>query len=192
MKTNFRGSKTEQQLINAFAGESIARNKYTMFASVAKKEGYEQIAQIFELTAHNEYEHAKLFYKHIGTTPNGHVDGHYPFNLGTTEENLLNAVKGETEEFTTLYADAEKIALEEGFDSVASTFKHVIIAEKHHAQRYKQLYENIKNGTLFERETPQKWLCMECGYIHDGKSAPDYCPNCHHKKGFFQLLCEKY
>ncbi len=192
MPVNFRGSKTEQQLINAFAGESMARNRYTMFASTARKEGYEQIAEIFEQTAHNEYEHAKLFYKHIGTTSDGHVDSFYPFEHGTTEENLLSAIKGETEEYTLLYANAEKIALEEGFDSVASTFKHVINSEKHHAQRYKILYENLKNGTLFEKDTPQQWICKECGYIHESKSAPDYCPNCHHKKAYFKLLCEKY
>ena len=192
MSVNFRGSRTEQQLINAFAGESMARNRYTMFASIAKKEGYEQIAEIFEQTAHNEYEHAKLFYKHIGTTSDGHVNSCYPFILGTTEENLLSAVAGETEEFTVLYAEAEKIALEEGFDSVASTFKHVINSERHHAQRYQRLYDELLNGTLFEKEHQQQWICRECGHIYEGKSAPDYCPNCHHKKAFFQLLCEKY
>ena len=192
MSVNFRGSKTEQELINAFAGESMARNRYTMFASVAKKEGYEQIAEIFEQTARNEYEHAKLFYKHISTTSDGHVDSCYPFELGTTEENLLSAIEGETEEFTNLYANAEKIALEEGFDSVASTFKHVINSEKHHAQRYQMLYYNLKNDTIFKKEKEEKWVCRECGYIHEGNSAPDYCPNCHHKKAYFQLLCEKY
>ena len=192
MSVNFRGSKTEQHLINAFAGESQARNRYTIFASIAKKEGYEQIAEIFEITAHNEYEHAKLFYKHIGTTRQGHVDSFYPFEYGSTEENLLSAINGEEEEYSILYANAEKIALEEGFDSVASTFKLVRNSEYHHAQRYKKLYENIKNGTIFDKDTPLKWICRECGYIHEGNSAPDYCPNCHHKKAYFQILCEKY
>ena len=192
MSINFRGSKTEQQLLNAFAGESMARNRYTMFASIAKKEGYEQIAEIFEQTAHNEYEHAKLFYKHIGMTPDGNVNSCYPFILGTTEENLLSAIDGETEEYTTLYSNAEKIALEEGFDSVASTFKHIINSEKHHAHRFQQLYDNLINGTIFKKETEQKWICRECGFIHEGNCAPDYCPNCHHKKSYFQLLCEKY
>lgn len=192
MAVNFRGSKTEQQLINAFAGESMARNRYTMFASVAKKEGYEQIADIFEQTAHNEYEHAKLFYKHIGTRVNGHVDSCYPFEFGTTEENLLSAINGETEEYTVLYANAEKIALEEGFDSVASTFKHVINSETHHAQRFRVIYENLKNKSTFKKETSQLWICRECGYVYEGLQAPDYCPNCYHKKGFFQLLCEKF
>ena len=192
MSVNFKGSKTEQELINAFAGESMARNRYTMFASVAKKEGYEQIAEIFEQTAHNEYEHAKLFYKHIGTATDGHVDSCYPFELGSTEENLLSAIGGETEEYTTLYANAEKIALEEGFDSAASTFKHVINSERHHAQRFQELYDNLSGGKIFQKDTPQQWICRECGYIHEGNGAPDYCPNCHHKKAFFQLLCEKY
>ena len=192
MSVNFRGSKTEQQLINAFAGESMARNRYLMYASVAKKEGYEQIADIFETTAHNEYEHAKLFYKHIGFTQNGHVDSFYPFEFGSTEENLLSAIKGEEEEYTLLYANAEKIALEEGFDSAASTFKHVINSEKHHAQRFRQLYNVVKSDCVFAKETDQKWICRECGYIFEGKNAPDYCPNCYHKKSYFQILCEKY
>ena len=192
MGMNFRGSKTEQQLINAFAGESQARNRYTIFASIAKKEGYEQIAEIFEQTAHNEYEHAKLFYKHIGMTKNGHVDSFYPFISGTTQENLLNAIEGEEEEYTILYPNAEKIALEEGFDSIASTFKHVTNSEKHHAKRFKALYDIVKSNSVFEKETEQIWICRKCGYIHEGFSAPDYCPNCYHKKAYFQLLCEKY
>ena len=192
MVTNFRGSKTEQQLINAFAGESMARNRYLMYASTAKKEGYEQIAEIFEITAHNEYEHAKLFYKHIGYTPKGHVDSFYPFEFGSTEENLQSAISGEEEEYTLLYANAEKIALEEGFDLIASTFKHVINSEKHHAERFLKLYNELKNGTIFNKSASQKWICRECGYIYEGNFAPDYCPNCHHKKAYFQILCEKY
>ncbi|MBP3846150.1 rubrerythrin family protein [bacterium] len=192
MPVNFRGSKTEQQLINAFAGESMARNRYLMYASTAKKEGYEQIAEIFEITANNEYEHAKLFYKHIGYTPKGHVDSFYPFEFGSTEENLLSSINAETEEFTLLYPNAEKIALDEGFDSAASTFKHIINSEKHHAQRFQRLYEELKNGTLFDKDESKEWICRECGFIHQGNSAPDYCPNCHHKKAYFQILCEKY
>ena len=192
MATNFRGSKTEQMLINAFAGESQARNRYTLFASTARKEGHIQIAEIFELTANNEYEHAKQFYKHIENLPNGHVDAFYPFGYGTTEENLLNAIKGEEEEAFVLYVNAQKIALEEGFDSVASTFKHVIVAEKHHMERYKRLYEELKNDTLYKKDKEQTWICSKCGYIHKGEEAPDYCPNCYHPKGYFKLLCEKY
>lgn len=192
MSINFRGSKTEQMLINAFAGESQARNRYDFFASTAKKEGFMQISEIFKLTAHNEYEHAKLFYKHIGYTPNGHVDAFYLFQFGTTEQNLQSAIAGEEEEAYILYPNAEKIALDEGFDSVASTFKHVINSEKHHIERFKKLYENIINKTVFEKETEETWICSECGYLHTGKKAPDFCPNCYHPKGFFNLLCEKY
>ena len=192
MNVKFRGSKTEQLLINAFAGESQARNRYTLFSKTAKKEGYEQIAEIFSITADNEYEHALLFYKHIGLNPNAHVDSFYPFEFGSTEENLLSAIKGEEEECSVLYPNAQRIALEEGFDAIASTFKNVIDAEKHHAQRFKQLYEEVKNNTVFEKESEQYWLCRECGYVHYGKSAPEYCPNCYHKRAYFQILCEKY
>lgn len=188
----FRGSKTEQLLINAFAGESQARNRYTLFSKIAKKEGYEQIADIFNQTANNEYEHAKLFYKHIGQNPNGHVDSFYPFEFGSTEENLQSAIKGEEEEFDVLYPNAERIALEEGFDTVASTFKHIIVAEKHHAHRFKALLENIKNNTIFTKKSEQTWICRKCGYIYDSNNAPDYCPNCYHPKAYFQILCEKY
>jgi len=192
MATNFRGSKTEQMLINAFAGESQARNRYTFFAKTAKKEGYIQIADIFEQTADNEYEHAKLFYKHIENAPTGHVAAFYPFGFGTTEENLLNAIKGEEEEAYVLYPNAEKVALEEGFDSVASTFKHVIVSEIHHMERFKNLYNELKNNTLYKKEHDEVWICKECGYIYKGSEVPDYCPNCYHPKGYFKLLCEKY
>ena len=192
MGINFRGSKTEQNLINAFAGESQARNRYTFFASTAKKEGYIQIAEIFEQTANNEYEHAKLFYKHIENLYSGHVDSCYPFGFGTTEENLLNAIKGETDEAFELYPNAERIALDEGFDAVASTFKHVIVSEIHHMERYKKLYDELKNGTLFHKNNPEKWICSECGYIYEGEKVPDYCPNCYHPKGYFKILCEKF
>ena len=131
-----KGTKTEQNLINSFAGESQARNRYTFFAKVAKEEGYEQIAEIFRMTADNETEHAKLFYKYIGNTT-GQVNGHYPFELGTTEENLESAAAGEKEEAEILYVEGEKIAREEGFDDIANTFHNVIEAEKHHHKRYK-------------------------------------------------------
>lgn len=192
MEINFRGSKTEQMLINAFAGESQARNRYNFFAKTARKEGYIQIAQIFDETAHNEYEHAKLFYKHIGLNLNGHVDAFYPFEFGSTLENLLSAIKGEEEESQILYPNAEKIALEEGFDSIATTFKHVINSETHHLERFKKIYDNVKNNTVFKKETEEKWICTECGYIFTGNKAPDYCPNCYHPQGYFKILCEKF
>lgn len=192
MSVSFRGSKTEQLLINAFAGEAQAHLRYMFFASTAKKEGYEQIAEIFSRTAENEYEHAKLFYKHIGLNPSGHVDSFYPFEFGTTEENLLTAIKGEDEEATVIYLNACKVAKEEGFDNISSTFKNVINAETHHRDRFKKLYEQIKNNTLFKKENTQLWICRECGYVYEGNEPPEYCPNCYHKKAYFQILCEKY
>ncbi len=186
-----RGTKTEQNLINAFAGESQARNRYTYFAKKAKEEGYEQIAEIFCMTADNEKEHAKLFYEYLGDI-RGHVDAEYPFELGTTEENLESAAAGEKEEWSFLYADGEKTAREEGFDDVADTFHYVIEAEKHHEQRYLKLLENIKNDTVFSKEKETYWMCRECGYVHHGKSAPKKCPNCHHPQAYFQVLCENY
>ena len=185
------GTKTEQNLINAYAGESQARNRYTYFAKQAKEEGYEQISEIFCMTADNEKEHAKLFYEYIGNT-RGHVDAEYPFELGTTEENLESAAAGEKEEWSFLYADAEKTAREEGFDEIADTFHHVIEAEKHHEQRYLKLLENIKNDTVFSKDKEILWMCRECGYVYKGKSAPKKCPNCHHPQGYFQVLCENY
>lgn len=186
-----KGTKTEQNLINAFAGESQARNRYTYFAKKAKEEGYEQFAEIFCMTADNEKEHAKLFYEYLGDI-RGHVDAEYPFELGTTEENLESAAAGEKEEWSFLYADGEKTAREEGFDDVADTFHYVIEAEKHHEQRYLKLLENIKNDTVFSKEKETYWMCRECGYVHHGKSAPKKCPNCHHPQAYFQVLCENY
>ncbi len=192
MSEKFKGSKTEQNLINAFAGESQARNRYTYYSKVAKKEGYEQIAEIFQLTADNEVEHAKLFYTHIGKNPLGHVDSFYPFELGTTEDNLNSAIAGELEEFEVLYLEAEQIAKEEGFDAIANTFHNVRIAEEHHAKRYKELLKVIQNGTVFDKDEETLWICRKCGFVHRGKSAPEHCPNCFHPQGYFQILCEKY
>jgi rubrerythrin len=188
---NLCGTKTEQNLINSFAGESQARNRYSFFAKIAKNEGYEQIADIFLTTAENEKEHAKLFYQHIGNQK-GYVDSAYPFELGTTEENLTNAIAGEHEEWSILYPNAEKCAREEGFDDVADTFLHVIEAEKHHEKRYTKLLENVKNHTVFSKCEETYWMCRECGYVLKSKSAPLHCPNCHHPQSYFQVLCEDY
>ncbi len=192
MSEKLRGSRTEQNLINSFAGEAQARNRYTYFAKTAKKEGYEQIAAIFLETAENELEHAKLFYRHIENNPLGHVDGFYPFEFGTTEDNLSSAIAGETEEYDILYKEAEETALDEGFDAIADTFKHVRKAEEHHAKRYKTLLENLKNGTTFSKDSEITWLCRKCGYPYRGKKAPEHCPNCFHPQAYFQVLCEKY
>ncbi len=192
MSEKFKGSKTEQNLINAFAGEAQARNRYTYFANIAKKEGYEQIAAIFLETAENELEHAKLFYNHIGVNPLGHVDAFYPFELGTTSENLISAIAGETDEFDVLYYDAEITAKEEGFDAVANTFHNVRIVEEHHANRYKKLLEQLNEGSIFHKDEEVVWICRKCGYLHKANKAPEFCPNCYHPQGFFQVLCEKY
>lgn len=192
MNDKLKGSRTEQILINAFAGEAQARNRYTYFSKVAKKEGYEQIAAIFLATAENELEHAKLFYKHVGNNPNAHVDGFYPFELGTTEENLQSAIDGEEEEFSVLYYNGELIAKEEGFDEISDTFRHVRVSEQHHAKRYKELLENLKEKTLFKKDRKEEWICRKCGYIHIGFEAPHVCECCGHPRAYFELLCEKY
>lgn len=186
-----KGTKTEQALINAFAGESQARNKYTFYAKKAKEEGYEQISEIFLMTAENEKEHAKLFYKHIGNTL-GTVTGTYPFEMGTTEENLESAINGEHDEWTKLYMEAEEIARAEGFDEVADTFKNVRNCEEHHENRYKKLLENVKNNTVFQKDSETVWMCRKCAYIYNGTKAPENCPNCHHPRAYFEVLCEKY
>ncbi len=192
MDKKLKGTKTEQILINSFAGEAQARNRYTYFSKVAKKEGYEQIAAIFLATAENELEHAKLFYKHIGNNPNAHVDAFYPFELGTTEENLKSAISGEEEEFSVLYYNGELVAKEEGFEDISNTFRHVRVSEQHHANRYKELLENLQEETLFKKDRKQEWICRKCGYIHFGMEAPLTCPACHHPRAYFELLCEKY
>lgn len=186
-----RGTRTEQILINSFAGESQARNRYTFFAKVAKEEGYEQIAEIFCMTAENEKEHAKLFYDYIGDTI-GTVTGSYPFELGTTEQNLKSAIFGEHDEWARLYAEGEVIAKEEGFDEISNTFKYVRRAEEHHENRYRKLLENIVNDTVFKKEYETDWMCRECGYVYYAKEAPNKCPNCHHPRAYFEVLCEKY
>ena len=192
MNKSIKGSKTEQILINSFAGEAQARNRYTYFAKVAKKEGFEQISAIFLETAENELEHAKLFYKHVGNHPNAHVDGFYPFFLGTTEQNLKSAIDGEEEEFSVLYYNGELIAKEEGFDEISDTFRHVRVSEQHHARRYKELYENLKDDSIFKKDRKEEWICQKCGYIYISDEAPHVCPCCEHPRAYFQLLCEKY
>ncbi len=192
MNKSIKGSKTEQILINSFAGEAQARNRYTYFSKIAKKEGYEQISAIFLETAENELEHAKLFYKHVGNHSNAHVDGFYPFFLGTTEQNLKSAIDGEEEEFSVLYYNGELIAKEEGFDEISDTFRHVRVSEQHHARRYKELYENLKDDSIFKKDRKEEWICRKCGYIYISDEAPHVCPCCEHPRAYFQLLCEKY
>ena len=176
-----KGSKTEQNLMTAFAGESQARNKYTYFASKAKKEGYEQIAAIFQETADNEKEHAKMWFKLL----NGG-------EIGTTAENLKAAADGENYEWTDMYAEFAKIAKEEGFDHIAYLFEEVGKIEKEHEERYLKLLENVKDGKVFEAGEVKIWKCRNCGHIVIGKDAPEICPVCSHPKAYFEIKAENY
>ncbi len=174
-----KGSKTEQNLWTAFAGESQARNKYTYFASKAKKDGYVQISKIFEETAANEKEHAEIWFKLL----NG---------IGTTAENLEAAAQGENYEWTEMYATMAKEAREEGFDHIAFLFEEVAKIEKEHEDRYRRLLANVEGGLVFSRDGEMIWQCSNCGHIHVGKQAPEMCPVCAHPKAYFQLKAENY
>ena len=176
-----KGSKTEQNLMTAFAGESQARNKYTYFASKAKKEGYEQIAAIFQETADNEKEHAKMWFKLL----NGG-------EIGTTAENLKAAADGENYEWTDMYAEFAKTAKEEGFARIAYLFEEVAKIEKEHEQRYLKLLENVKDGKVFEAGEVKIWKCRNCGHIVVGTKAPEVCPVCSHPKAYFEIKAENY
>ena len=176
-----KGSKTEKNLMDAFAGESQARNKYTYYASKARKDGYEQIAALFEETAGNEKEHAKIWFKilHGGEIP-------------TTEENLKDAAGGENYEWTDMYPKMAKEAREEGFDDIARLFDLVGKIEKEHEERYLKLLENVKDGLVFSRDDERVWKCRNCGHIVIGKYAPNYCPVCGHPQSFFEIKAENY
>ena len=174
-----KGSKTEQNLRDAFAGESQARNKYTYFASKAKKDGYVQIASIFEETANNEKEHAKIWFKLLE-------------GIGDTAQNLLHAAEGENYEWTDMYATFAREAKEEGFDHIAYLFEEVGKIEKEHEERYRKLLSNVEGGLVFSRDGDMIWQCANCGHIHIGKQAPDLCPVCAHPKAYFQLKAENY
>ena len=178
---DLKGTKTEKNLWEAFAGESMARNKYTYFASKAKKDGYQQIAAIFEETAGNEKEHAKIWFKLL-------CGGAIP----STEENLLAAATGEMEEWTDMYARMAKEAEEEGFIEIAAKFAMVGAIEKHHEERYRKLLKNMEDKVVFSREGDCIWQCSNCGHIVVGKAAPEECPVCHHAQAYFQLMPENY
>jgi len=187
-----KGSKTEKNLLKAFAGESQARGRYTYFASQAKKDGYEQIRAIFLETAENELEHAKVFFKYL---EGGEVEitASYPAGkIGTTEENLLAAAEGEKLEWGTLYPDFAKTAKAEGYDEVAESFTEIAEVEEEHEKRYRKLLDNVKKGTVFKRSKEAKWKCRNCGYVHHGKEAPDVCPACKHPQSYYELLAENY
>ena len=178
---NLKGPKTEQNLMEAFAGESQARNKYTFYASKAKKDGYVQIANIFEQTANNEKEHAKLWFKYLhgGAVP-------------STAENLKDAAAGENYEWTDMYARMAKEAREEGFDEIAETMEGVLEIEKSHEERYNALLSNIEDGTVFDKSEETLWECLNCGHLHRGKSAPEICPVCKHARSYFEVRKENY
>ncbi|MFA4837173.1 MAG: rubrerythrin family protein [Dehalococcoidia bacterium] len=187
-----RGSKTEQNLLASFAGESQARNRYTYFASEAKKAGYEQIAAIFLETADNEKEHAKRFFQFL---EGGEVQitASYPAGvIGDTAANLAAAASGEHLEWTKLYKEAEKTARQEGFEEIAGLFKEIAEVEEEHEKRYRKLLANVKEGKVFKKDTVVKWHCRNCGYVHEGKEAPDKCPACDHEQAYYELLCENY
>ena len=184
-------SKTTENLLKAFAGESQARNKYTYYASVAKKEGYEQISALFLETAENEKEHAKVFLKHLGKGKQK-ITAEYPFSLGNTKENLLAAADGEKEEWGILYPEFEKVAKEEGYDKVAESFKEIAEVEEQHEKRYRKLLKNVEEGKVFKKDTVVKWKCRNCGYVHTGKEAPKICPACKHPQSYYELLAENY
>ncbi|MDD2470020.1 MAG: rubrerythrin family protein [Bacilli bacterium] len=187
-----KGTKTEQNLLKAFAGESQARNRYTMYASKAREEGFEQISAIFLETAENEREHASLFYKKL---EGGEVEitASYPAgNIGTTLENLSYAADGEHDEANSLYPEFARTAREEGFNDIADLFENIATIEAHHEKRYQKLYNNIKNDIVFERDEQVEWVCRECGYIHKDTSAPEVCPVCSHPQSFYQLNVENY
>ena len=176
-----KGSKTEQNLMTAFAGESQARNKYTYFASKARKDGYEQIAAIFEETANNEKEHAKMWFKLLN-------DGDIP----STKENLLSAAEGENYEWTDMYKEFAEVAREEEFTKIANLFEGVAKIEKEHEERYRKLLKNINDEVVFSSDNDTIWICRNCGHVVIGKKAPEVCPICNHKKSFFERKADNY
>lgn len=193
---SLKGTRTAENLLKAFAGESQARNRYTYYASVAKKEGYVQIANIFIETADNEKEHAKRFFKFLNESLKGEaieINGaSYPVFLGDTKGNLLAAAAGENEEWTTLYPTFADIADEEGFSSIAVAFRRIAEVEKRHETRYKKLADNIDNNKVFNKDKTVLWKCDNCGYIYEGENAPEICPACLHPKAYFEVFEETY
>jgi rubrerythrin len=192
MAKSIKGTQTEKNLLKAFAGESQARNRYTYFASAAKKEGFVQISNIFSETAENEKEHAKVFFKHL---EGGDVEitASYPAGLiKDTQSNLEEAAAGENLEWTTLYADFAEVAKDEGFSEVARSFEQVSKVEKFHEARYRKLINNISKGEVFKKKASIKWHCTNCGYVFEGDQAPKECPACKHPEAFFEVLAENY
>jgi rubrerythrin len=192
MAKSVKGTKTEKNLLAAFAGESQARNRYTYFASAARKEGFEQIANIFMETAENEKEHAKIFFKYLegGDTE---ITVSYPAGMiKDTKSNLEGAAAGEKMEWTSIYADFAKIAKEEGFPDIANSFEQISKVEKFHESRYRKLIDNIAKGEVFKKKAVSKWHCINCGYVHEGTEAPKECPACKHPQAFYEVLAENF
>ncbi len=190
--SSLKGTQTEKNILTAFAGESQARNRYTYFASKAKKDGYVQMSHIFEETANQEKEHAKRLFKFL-EGGEAEVTASFPAGvIGTTLENLQESAAGENYEHTIMYPDFAKTAMEEGFEEIAEAFLAIAVAEKQHEKRYRALAANIDNGRVFKRDKKETWRCRNCGYLHDGEEAPEICPACEHKKPHFELLGENY
>ena len=190
--SDIKGTQTEKNLLTAFAGESQARNRYTYFASKARKEGFVQISNIFQETADNEREHAKQLFKYL---QGGEVEVSASFPagiIGTTAENLKSAAAGENYEHTSMYPEFAKIAREEGFPKIADNFLAIGVAEKQHEKRYLELLANIENNQVFRKAQPVKWRCANCGYIHEGQTAPDLCPACSHPQAHYEILAENW
>lgn len=189
-------SKTLENLSKAFVGESQARNRYTFYSSVAKREGYVQISQIFEMTANQEREHASWLMKMIqdlkGEMKSLKVEADVPFTLGNTQENLVAAIEGETYENKGMYPEFAKVAREEGYEDIAKRLESIAIAEGHHAERYTKLHTVLTDGTIFKKDTEVIWICSECGYVYVGKEPPEACPACGHAKSFYYLMNEEY
>lgn len=187
-----KGSKTEKNLMAAFAGESQARNRYTYFSSKAKKEGFRQIAEIFEETSNQEKEHAKKLFK-LMKGGDVEITAAFPAGvIGKTADNLKAAAAGENHEWTEMYPSFARIARDEGFDDIAELFEAIAVAEKHHEKRYLDLAKNIDNGTVFKKDKPVVWRCINCGYLHEGTEAPDVCVACAHAQAHFEVLAENW
>ena len=192
MSKSIKGTRTEKNLLAAFAGESQARNRYTFFASVAKKEGYEQIAHLFLQTAENEKEHAKVFFKYL-EWGDLEIQASYPAGIiGDTKANLLAAAEGENMEWTVLYAEGAQVAREEGFPEVARSFDQIAKVEMFHEERYRKLAANIAASEVFKKKGPVKWHCINCGYVFEGAEAPKECPACKHPQSYYEVLAENY
>jgi rubrerythrin len=187
---SIKGTRTEGNLLKSFAGESQARMRYNYFASAAKKEGFEQIAALFTETADNEKEHAKVFFKYLEGGP-VEITAMYPAGrIGTTAENLLASAEGEKEEWGELYPGFAAIADEEGFPEIATSWREIADVESWHERRYRKLLENVENRRVFARETLVRWKCRNCGYVHEGPSAPELCPACKHPQAYYEIYCD--